>query len=466
LDRGLPRNSSNVELTPEGQQAKQKLVTFLQDNATLSWPVQSKGKGIDLLSLSFTHADPNLAKMIPNALVKNYIERTSATITRRLTESRDFLKKQVEACEGRLKNLDTERIDFEKEHAKVMPENAGAAQSRIDGIKADMTRLTRERIKASHKIEKTRLKIAQLNQSFPHAIDQLKKDWPQETKDEMDRILGVKLGDNATSRSASQPANMASQDSPAGPTSDPHGSFAMSGAMADYRMVSQEWELLQSEYADLKAKYNEMTELMSDFYVVRERYDDILDKVAKEQRELNAWQDKFNTIQMELSAEVANRRTHMNTVQAAQVKFLPDAPELLRIMAAALCVALLAIHWAISPLVTLGQRTIAVVWVSLVSLAVIMMTVHPAVLGVSACVVISAWLAVRLDRWWSRSRAGRVVVVLLTIVIVCAAIAAMNSILLKLQYPDMFAECKQAPLTFLYEQWLMPAVYWVMDLFL
>jgi len=463
LDQGLARNKSNDELTREGQQAKQKLVESLGKSAALNWEVKSSN--VDLLSLSFTHADPKIAAAFPNALVKNYIERTSAKISSRLTGSSDFLKTQVRNCETRLTYLDADRVKFETEHVAAMPESPGVVQSRIDGLKAEMTRLARERIKAQYRIDGIKRKIAQLNEVFPHAIAQLKKNWPQAVRDEVDKILSPWLPDKGTAPSASQPARRTSQDSPGKPTYDPLGLYAMSEAMAEYRMAMKEWEILQGESVDIEKKYNNSVALMSNFHVVRKRYEEIRKRFSEQQLELNKWHARLSEIQMALSGEAANRRTHMTCIEVAQVKFLPESPQLMRILAGVICVVLLAIHWAISPLVTLGQKAIAVVWVSLVSLALLLFMQHPlAVLGLSACVVISAWLAVVLDRCWLRSRAGALVVLVFAIAIVCAGAMAMNSITLKLQFPDMFAEWKDAPLTFIYERWLTPVGEWVSHL--
>ena len=378
-----------------------------------------------------------------------------------------------------------------------------------------MTRLSRERIRARKKLDEARGKIAQLNKMFPGAIDKLKGDWPQNTRDEVDAILGLNLAINATSQPASQPTtqpagetlvrivkeanpelrrlkdmirqakddlnilkdvnhmkdahprvqalkaritkleedlakapetverkiyetvvNNTGQGTPIRPQSDPLGLYAMSNVVGEYQRAQQEWELLQPEYEDLEKKYNEMTELMSNFYVVRERYDDILDKVAKEQRELNAWQDKFNTIQMNLSAEVANRRTHMNTVQAAQKEFLPSEPNLMKILIGAF-VAAMGVGAALVFLMNFFDRTIST---TDKAKEFFDLPVH----GVIGEIVSKRQLRWRWFKKWVLTST------VMGILLGCVAIAAM-SISLKLHYPDKFVEWQSAPLAFISE---------------
>ena len=96
LDRDMPHNAQG-ELTREGKQQQQGLVDKIQRQAKLSWEVRSPK--VDLLSLSVTSDDRTLAQQIPNELVKNYIERTSEQITRRLVDSNSFLTGQVNSCD-------------------------------------------------------------------------------------------------------------------------------------------------------------------------------------------------------------------------------------------------------------------------------------------------------------------------------------------------------------------------------
>lgn len=43
-----------------------------------------------------------------------------------------------------------------------------------------------------------------------------------------------------------------------------------------------------------------------------------MEKIAKEEDELNTWKRRYTAVQMDLAAEVAKRRTHLSTVQVAE----------------------------------------------------------------------------------------------------------------------------------------------------
>jgi uncharacterized protein involved in exopolysaccharide biosynthesis len=236
LDRGLPHDTEG-KLTPAGVEAKQQIIERIQKSTKLTWEVRSADS--DLISVSVTHEDPNLAQRIPNALVKGYIERTYGVINTSLTESRDFLVTQVETCKSRLSSLETERNTFEVAHASMMPESPGVVQKRIDDLNAGINKLDREKLTAQDKLREATRMVVRLSSLFPHAADSLSAQDANQLKD-----LVVKYW---KSQPASRPTSMPATELASGAASQP----ATQPAEED-KGPNPEYERLKQQLRDLE----------------------------------------------------------------------------------------------------------------------------------------------------------------------------------------------------------------------
>jgi hypothetical protein len=172
LDKGMPHNEQG-ELTREGKQRQQDLVRNIQEQTKIAWEVRSQE--VDLIAVSVTAPDRALAQKIPNELVKNYIERTSAQITTRLCDSNSFLTSQVLASSKRLKELENQRVAFQKQYARMMPESPGYVQKEIDDIVSEMARLGRDKQAAMDRLREAINKIVYTHDRYPRALEALGK---------------------------------------------------------------------------------------------------------------------------------------------------------------------------------------------------------------------------------------------------------------------------------------------------
>ena len=520
LEKGMPHNAQG-ELTREGQQAQQGLVEAMKKDADLSWDVKSPNK--DLLSLSVTNTDPVLARQIPNELVKNYIEKTSEDITKRLADSNSFLQTQVIACSARLSELQKNRIEFEKQYARQMPESPGIVRKRIDDLGKDMENLSRDMLTAQDKLREATAKVVKLTELFPHAADSL----PAQDANQVKILVAsyrksrptsgpaTELASVAASQPATQPAtqpaeeepiqiikgpnpertrleqqlrdreqelvteqtirhrtdqhptilalkaridqlkkqvedtpaevvtqkvyrNLANQlNAPVLPATDPLGIYTMASALGDWNLAALEDKRLNDDYADKKSRHEEGVALMDNFAVVRQRWVEYNNKVAECQAELTVWQNRRNDIQIALAAEVAKKRTRMDTLQAAQEQFLPSYPKLGFILGAAMFAAL-AGGAGLVLLLNLLDRTIST---PDKAAELFNLPVH----GVIGEIVLAREL------WIRRIKRCTVSPAIYLVVLICVVAAAV-SITLRLQFPEMYSQWRADPLAFLYDK--------------
>jgi hypothetical protein len=210
---------------------------------------------------------------------------------------------------------------------------------------------------------------------------------------------------------------------------------------------------LDQDLRAAKDKREELVALMANFATVRQRWAEINARIAERERELKHWQDHHSDVQIALQAEVAKKRTHIQTVQAAQEQFLPLSPRFPFIISMSVCLSLVATFWAIAPLMTLGRVILTMLSVvQVLAVLVLMMLSPPAGLFVLVAVGVPALLAIGLDRHYLKSRGRATCNVILTILLVLACAVASFSVVLRLQYPDLYPYWQADPLGFLYDR--------------
>jgi len=444
LTRGMPRGTDGRILTEAGEMMLQDLVTTLRKGLRVSFNVRSPR--VDLVSVAFTHKDPWLAQALPNQLVTNYIESASAKVVARLTGSHDFLEERVTETSERLKELRNARITFESDHAGAMPNSPTELGERLRDIAADIDTKRPEQEKAKRKVERLEavLKAAtntdepfrtikgpnpeldRLNRQLQDYEDLLAAALPpggRMTENHPDvkalrgRIEQVKKRIEETEKEVTLQTEYGSEDTQA----------MLSMQLADARA---ELDLATNELARLEGRQAALQKLQADFGPVRQKYVDLLDQQEKKQTEVDRWQKQLTGVQMSLAAEVAKKRTHLETTQFAKKQFRPSSPKLELVLAAALLGGLIAAGGVVFLLQAL-DRTLNTTEDAIEAFGL-------PICGVTGEIVSPRQRRTRrLLRWVGRPVVGLVIVLVL-------GVATLN-IVLWLRYPEEHARWKASP---------------------
>jgi len=359
---GLPHDADG-QLTREGQMRKQAIVEDLRSRITITWDV--KTKEVDLITVSVTDANPRLAQKIPDKLVTNYIDRISQRIKGRLKASHDFLEKQVEGCEARLRDLQKERLDFEARHADAMPNTPGALEERIQTISGDIERLSirQDTARSSLARFKELLVPSPKATTRPASVKKkIKRPNPEWVRlEEQLRLLNEQLETLRITRTDKHPTVISLQtkikllsarvgETPKEEEVEIEVAADREGAgrrrqdpaslLAQIAAAESELEIATREKQRLQDRLRPLLSLMKNFAPVRQKYLDIVEEIRKENLELTAWDKRFKAVKMDLGAEVASKRTHLNTVQAAQEPERPSSPKLMVILGMAVVLGL------------------------------------------------------------------------------------------------------------------------------
>jgi len=378
LTQGLSRTPEG-RLTAEGEMLKQALVRDTKKAVKVDWEVSSEQ--VDLISVSFTHSDPNLAEKLPNTIVHNYIAWVSDQTIGRLRESDDFLKEQVARCKRQYDTANAERIGFEANYAGLMPGTPGALDEQVRRIQSDMDVLRRQNTLAQKKLARLKSFASQMAGSASQPASQpssrpasgpasqpgarpagepSQEVWgpnPQMdrleeelrlAKEVLDELLRVRRMTESHPSIQAQRRRIAQiekriEETPAevkvqsvynrGVGGAVLGSIDLSvelfAAQSEVEMTRNELERLESRLEDYRA-------LQGNFGPVRQEYEQKVQKLTERQEELKRWEERYLEVQMALAAESAKRRTQHQSVLAAQWQFRPSSPSLVIVLGFAL----------------------------------------------------------------------------------------------------------------------------------
>jgi uncharacterized protein involved in exopolysaccharide biosynthesis len=353
LLRELPRDADG-SLTRAGRARRQQIVQELMSNINIRWEVRSKS--LDLISISVTHSDPRLARDVPNALARNYIDKVYKEILSGLERRHKFFLEQAEQRDRRLLELRDKRIEFEVEHAGMMPESPGALQERIRLARAEIENLHQEQVIA----EKTLSALDRLRQSTTAPSTQPVEVvmGPNPERDRLEKQLRayedrLSMALNPGGMTEKHPTVIALRGKieqlkkeiaetpeetvlekvyPGGGHTSPNAvTLDAATARATARLEATTKHIEQKEALLAKLEEN-----MANFAPIRLKYMDIVEKVREQEKDLSLWQKRATDLKMTLAAEKAKRRTHLEAVERAEEQYQPSSPSLWTVLATAI----------------------------------------------------------------------------------------------------------------------------------
>ncbi len=122
--------------------------------------------------------------------------------------------------------------------------------------------------------------------------------------------------------------------------------------------AKSELDVTTAEIARLENQLVALNRKNDDAPTARQKYLEITGKIRDQEIEGGRWKTRLNEIQMALEAEIAKRRTHLESVQTAQVQFVPSSPKLTMILAFA-CFGGLAFGGGVVFLLHLLDRSVS-----------------------------------------------------------------------------------------------------------
>jgi len=343
LSRHLPRDVEG-HLTPVGQADLQKMVDEFTDNLRVVWEARSKQE--DLVSVSFTHSDPELAANLPNSLVKDYINRTYDRIRSGLKKQCDFLQIKVEDANRRLDKARRVKIDFETQHAGMLPDNPGAFQEKVERARAELQT-------ARHRYEMARLQVVRLKALSEQATSTapeaktariIKIPNPEvarlegalmDIQDQIDNALTLQHMKEAhpTVRALRVKADQTKQRLAETPKEIEREKILASGEeLLELSMATaaarSEQDTAEKDIKRLENLLAEYDKAWANFSPIRQDYLSLVKDTEDSQAEAGHWRQRLQNVQIALAAAMDNRLTRLKAIQPARRQVLPSSPSL------------------------------------------------------------------------------------------------------------------------------------------
>ena len=436
------------QLTHRGVIARQELVNRLIRTLKATWDVRSEQ--VDLVTVSFTHNDPLLAERMPNTLVRNYMNRIGQQTVDRLSASRDFLEKQVKECTTRLEGITNNRLEFETKHAGMLPDNPGALQQRIRELTQDIDTLRVQNTTAREKLARLKAMVHPTTGPSSQPVQVVRgpnpdlkalQDQLQRSREGLDTALTInRMTENHPTvkmlKKKIEQLEGRIKDTPAEAVI--HSVYGTSQGPTDAAMqmaaTESEVAVTDRELQRLQAQLSEYQRVLANYAPIRQEYLQLMEKQKEADAERTRWQKRQSEIQMALAAEIANRRTHLSAVQAAQKQSKPSSPSLLTVLGLALGGGL-AFGAGLVFLAQMMDRSISTTEEAARHFE---LPIH----GVIEEIVTRRLRARRRRRKWILGPAVSCVV------LAALAVSAMN-ITVWLEFPDRYAEWRRSPVGFL-----------------
>jgi uncharacterized protein involved in exopolysaccharide biosynthesis len=310
----------------------------------VAWEARSKQE--DLVSVSFTHRDSELAADLPNTLIKNYINRTYDRIRSGLKQQHDFLQIKVEDAERRLEKALRGKIDFETGNAGMIPDDPGAFQEKIERANAELKA-------AKYRHEIARLQVARLNALRGQATSAdpeakaariVKTPNPEvarletvlmDLQDQIDTALSLQhmTEEHPTVKALRVKAKQTEKRLAETPKEIvKERVFATGAELLELSMAAaaaeSEVDAAENEIGRLDNLLAEYDRAWANFAPIRQGYLTLVKKVEDCRGESQHWKNRFQNVQIALAAAVDNRLTRLKALRPAKHQVLPSSPSL------------------------------------------------------------------------------------------------------------------------------------------
>ena len=315
---GLFDPPEDDERTDEQIEAsKRSTVGLIRKNLDVRWGAQSEE--VDLVTLSFTSDDPDLAHKMPNGLVTYYAAKIQSDRIAELTQSFKFLDEKSGHHRDRVKDLTNQKVVLETENIGLMEEQQMDIVRRQMQAKAD-----RDAVAALLKIARDRVEdLQRLKEGAEEEETEIPAQIIKGPNLELER-LGQELREYKTELDLAMTLQHMTREHPAIQTlltriaimeerirTTPEEivlqtvyDFGSGGEAyaAEVAAAQTEVEILQAELHRVESQIEGYQKMMISFEQVRPRYVAVIDELKDAESKAEMWETRRRQIEMALEA--------------------------------------------------------------------------------------------------------------------------------------------------------------------
>ncbi|MEZ6189727.1 MAG: hypothetical protein R3C45_00370 [Phycisphaerales bacterium] len=332
---------------------RQVLRTNIIRGAIVHWDVSSGS--LDRVRVEYVSPDPQVAKLVVNGLVRNYIRRTQEAMDQRLRESADFFQNEVANSRGTIERLETRMLEFEIHNGDLLPESANGMQERLGSRETELQNMIAQRDAADVRAKNLKEAIENTPKTIPEQITapnpELTRlmDKQRALQDQLTNATDVLKMKDAhpdviilKQRVADLQAVIDKTDKTIVAQEQHKANPKLAELELQYTQAQTDHEALSRQIQVVSSQVKEMTAQTGDMFPVRSEYRKLTREVEQAQRQLAFWEDNLRRVDMTLAAEAGKRGVQLDFVRPGGVSAKPVSPNLAQVIMAAIGLGLLA----------------------------------------------------------------------------------------------------------------------------
>jgi uncharacterized protein involved in exopolysaccharide biosynthesis len=342
-ERGLVRNAGDLQQLRET--LRRHVVVHL-DIATAD---------LDRARIEYVAASPELAKLVVNGLVNNYIERTREAMERRLRDSANFFRSEVESHRLTIESLENRILEFEIANSELLPHTPNNIHDRLSGVQDALASVIAMRDGAAMRVQALQQTLAETAEYTPTVVrgrnpelDRLEAQLRDARRQLQQFVSELKMTEahpdvvSVKQQIATTQAAIAQTDQEI----VTHRQMAVNPRRAEVSQQLTEAIAQHRAYAEqassLRAQSEEFAAATARMFEVRSTHRKMTRDLAEAQRQLNFWEDNLRRIDLSLAAETGNRGVQLEFLQPAYASRRPVSPALPQLLMAAFMLAMLS----------------------------------------------------------------------------------------------------------------------------
>jgi uncharacterized protein involved in exopolysaccharide biosynthesis len=329
----------------------------LQNNIVRStivhWDIASGA--LDRVRVEYISPDPEVAKLVVNGLVENYIRRTRESMDARLNESADFFRQEVLNSRMAIDGFETQLLEFEVNNGDLLPESANGVQERLGARETQLQDMIAKRDASAVLAEHLKKAIDQTPATIPEIITApnpellgltAKKRGLQEQMTQYTDVLKMKPAHpdliSLKQRIDEMQAVIDKTDKTIVAQEQHKANPKLAELELQYTQALGQQEALTRQIEVVSGQVNQMTEQTGDMFPVRSDYRKLQRQIAQAQRQLTFWEDNLRRVDMTLAAESGNRGIQLDFIKHGGIGAKPVSPNVSQVLMAAIGLGLMA----------------------------------------------------------------------------------------------------------------------------
>ena len=334
LTKGMPR--VNGELTADGQLAKYDLVQNLTSRINVRFQVNQNND--ELIVVSYSDTDREMAPKITNRLVENYIRKSSQELNEVLKSAQAFFDKEVTRYAGRVRELESKKLRFEMDHRGLLPDDPQSVQTKLVQLRSQLNavsnqlRLNIAAREADRIWVKAQPDIVEIPKFGPNPLlDSLRDKLDRlEREYEAHKNFGRKDTHPLVKRVKSQLDGVKEEIAKTPKTVELGREVQPNTQKIEVErrvgVISKQIEELERQRDELQGQVEHYEILNRNFFVVRHDYMKILNDLEESEEQLKFWQENKRRTKIAVTTEVSKRGVRLRVIQHAPDLARPSWP--------------------------------------------------------------------------------------------------------------------------------------------